>query len=630
MSRRRNSVLVSRSCWLALTLLLPALSCAKKQSQLVVGIATDLNAPAPLSRIHLQVFELDAQGNLTNGGVALPDETFDISGTPDKPYELPGSYSLLADGEPRVKIVLTASTSDGREMVRRTAILQLEQGTTRFLRMGVVAACMNNSDCAEGHSCVEGICQDAHVAIKALPEYQTDMEKKVACSSGTAFLSTSHHMPVAMAGAGTCAADEYCVEGTCRKAAVAGGAYDWETELAHAICSLWIRCGISSLDENGCVAVELVKDAQDLANLSEGVRTGRIRFNEDKARACFQAARNSACSRSDKNSFQKSLFDCLTVFAGTLPEGGACVEDLECGGSDCRKNCSGSDACCLGTCGPSSGPLPTMLPPPMGLGASCFDDSGCVQGGCSGGTCRNLVPTGGACTSAEECDGLADACIDSKCTPPARVGQACNGFSYVCAEGTDCRGTDGARTCQALRKINESCTSDSDCLVGRCVAGSSGSVCRVSNMAVAPCRGGTTGAADAGVDATVAGDVFPAPTPDAGLAADRPPSDSPDTAAGDGCDYKTCNKCCVAGKCVDSLTDTTCSTGTYTNGSYCMNCADTGQACRATVGGNNRCCIPAGRDAPIAFSCQGTQQFYGCCGGTFTCKPSPAVGAVCN
>jgi hypothetical protein len=182
-------------------------SCAPPLSELFIGAATDLSAPDLLDRVVLSA---------RREGVEVVHQEWDLSGTPGRPYELPGSFNVYAnDGsEPRVEVVLSGYRGE-QEIVRRLAILSLVRGERKFLRMALVSRCRDMLDCPGGRTCVEGRCVPAEVDAKTLPTYQPGMEETMSCDSGTVLINTSTRQPMVMAGSGTCGTGERCEEGTC-------------------------------------------------------------------------------------------------------------------------------------------------------------------------------------------------------------------------------------------------------------------------------------------------------------------------------------------------------------------------------------------------------------------------------
>jgi len=179
------------------------------RTEIIVGVATDLNAPAPLYQVKMEVFRLPL-------GTTIGDQPFMISGTPDNVYELPGTYAVYSDQgtADRVRLVLTATDNSGQVVVQRTAVLSLVPGKTLFVRLGVVSACMGKLDCPSGDTCIEGRCAPEEIDSSRLPDYVQGMEKQVSCTGTVNFVDTSTKQPLAVTGA-VCPNNGWCQDGMC-------------------------------------------------------------------------------------------------------------------------------------------------------------------------------------------------------------------------------------------------------------------------------------------------------------------------------------------------------------------------------------------------------------------------------
>ena len=189
-----------------------AAGCAKR-TEVVVGIATDIEAPDAIDEVQLRV---------TREGVPLFNQSWEVSGLIGKPFELPGSFGLNSpDGSaPRVEVAVVGLKAE-KEILKREAVVTLVGDKTLFMRMALVKRCIP-TECQPGFTCIEGRCQDSTVDGKILPDYVTDLEKSVTCSSGTRFVNTSTKLPLPVMGSGDCEPDETCGEGICYKPAEPG------------------------------------------------------------------------------------------------------------------------------------------------------------------------------------------------------------------------------------------------------------------------------------------------------------------------------------------------------------------------------------------------------------------------
>ena len=187
------------------------LGCKEKQrTEIVVGLATDLDAPAPLSSVHLTVLSLP-------NGIPLGEATDrPLSGREGEPYSLPGTYAIYSDNgtADRVRVRLVALDDAGQTLVIRTAVLSLVPERTLFVRLGLVSACLGKSDCADaGQTCVDGRCVSEVVDTSRLPTYEPGQESYLTCASGTTYLDTSTKKPLALKG--PACTSGLCAEGVC-------------------------------------------------------------------------------------------------------------------------------------------------------------------------------------------------------------------------------------------------------------------------------------------------------------------------------------------------------------------------------------------------------------------------------
>lgn len=188
---------------LCLGLGLAAPGCSRDPSQIVIGVLTNLRATEDMDRVRLDV---------KRDGVPLFFHDWDISGSPELPYELPGSFVVFSDGNEPLIEVAVIGYADDRELLRRTSRFSILRQQTRFVRMALVQRCVP-ARCPAGQTCIEDRCAPVPVSAETFPVYQKGMELQVACDSGSGFQNTSTKAPLQARGA--CAAGERCVEGTC-------------------------------------------------------------------------------------------------------------------------------------------------------------------------------------------------------------------------------------------------------------------------------------------------------------------------------------------------------------------------------------------------------------------------------
>jgi 6-phosphogluconolactonase (cycloisomerase 2 family) len=190
--------------WMAALLLL--LGCTTNRTEVVIGVATDLDAPSQMGTVRMTVSRED---------VPLIEQVWDLPGIPAQPFELPGSFGLYTDdgSEPRITVEVVGLLGSDRLITRRS-VFALVREQTLFLRMTLVEACVHRSDCAPGQTCIEGHCTPEAIDAHLFPTYVQGMELTVSCSSGTVYRDTGTKQPLEMSGPG-CAPDQLCSEGTC-------------------------------------------------------------------------------------------------------------------------------------------------------------------------------------------------------------------------------------------------------------------------------------------------------------------------------------------------------------------------------------------------------------------------------
>ena len=191
----------------ALAAMLAAGCSEKKRTEVVLGLATDLDAPMPLSLVNLLV---SAPGfPLGNGEDRL------ISGNPSQSYTIPGTYGVYssAGSADRVRVKLTAFDDANQVLVVRTAVFNLVPEKTLFVRLGVVSACMGKLDCGSGQTCIDGRCQSELIDTAALPEYHAGDENTLTCASAVNYINTGTKEPLMLAAAPS--ASGVSAEGVC-------------------------------------------------------------------------------------------------------------------------------------------------------------------------------------------------------------------------------------------------------------------------------------------------------------------------------------------------------------------------------------------------------------------------------
>jgi hypothetical protein len=180
------------------------------RTELMLGVATDLNAPDALDTVQLDVTRVD------NGFPAVQVDWV-ISGDITEPFNLPGSYGVFSDGEEtQLEIVLTGFKNN-EQIVQRRSLVGLIEGETLFYRIGLSAGCIGREDCPETHSCVEGVCRDVNVNAEQLPDFSNQLVEELSCTPGSVYINTGTGDPMPLSATAPDCPAGLCLEGTCLK-----------------------------------------------------------------------------------------------------------------------------------------------------------------------------------------------------------------------------------------------------------------------------------------------------------------------------------------------------------------------------------------------------------------------------
>lgn len=191
----------------ACLLLLLCCSCTTKRTEVVIGVATDLPAPGSLDAVKLEIYR--------DGVLAFDIPEWPVPGTVGGDYEIPASFGVYADdgSEPRIE-VLVHGLKNEQTLVTRRAVFSLIKEQTLFMRMALVLACVNNTQCPpDTQTCIEGVCKAPDVDSHTFNAYTSGAENFVFCSSGSNLIQTASGQPMqTMMGAVPC---DMCSEGAC-------------------------------------------------------------------------------------------------------------------------------------------------------------------------------------------------------------------------------------------------------------------------------------------------------------------------------------------------------------------------------------------------------------------------------
>jgi hypothetical protein len=255
-------------------------------------------------------------------------------------------------------------------------------------------------------------------------------------------------------------------------------------------------------------AYDLAIGALDLCRFVQiEVSSGAVTFHRDAAVACLDEMAALECWE-----YGSAATDCLKVYSGTIPQGGACypgaplsgeecivgtrcVSDTQCPGTcvryaqlseACSTTFDASDYCAPGLfCDASSRCIasPAATPTP---GSTCSFDDDCMssavslacvspQGPAEGssGTCQPPSDTGPCLYSVDcrsgHCAGANPPTTTGLCTPIKVTDDSCTPGQNECGPGTYCGSTS---TCTLLPSLGQSCAGNAGegqaCLDGPC------------------------------------------------------------------------------------------------------------------------------------------------------------------
>lgn len=229
---------------------------------------------------------------------------------------------------------------------------------------------------------------------------------------------------------------------------------DMAAAYKEAYCAYLARCGMFP-DQATCVGAALSVVPTIDPNVIAAVHAGRILYNGNNVKACFDAVANDTCDSTDENGRTRTPA-CGAYFQGTVAGGGDCVLDQECVSQQCSGGTTGT-TCVRGQC---IGDEPPVFEP-IALGMACSSSSQCGDGAyCDTATnvCTTLEANGSPCTGGPEC-----------------------GY------GLGCAGSTGARTCQPLPTLGQACRLDLPCRDDGQFCDTTSGTCIQIGVAGAPC-----------------------------------------------------------------------------------------------------------------------------------------------
>ena len=254
----------------------------------------------------------------------------------------------------------------------------------------------------------------------------------------------------------------------------------WITDLTTAYCTWAVRCGRGFFDAASCNA--FMRPQLAVVNFNTpsaavtAVSKGTAQFDQTQAMSCLAAVASFDCDSPPPLGLALIPTPCAAVFSGSVVDGGACIDDVECpSGSMCV---IASTETCEGTCMPASN-------------GRCRTNEDCdAQGACEAvqfagsgvwgsGVCDTIVPPGtveGApCGTPVQCaPGLTCAGVVApiRCyatgTATLGAGATCGvllGEGPFCGPGLTCiPSDDGSKsTCMPPAKLGDPCTALLQC-----------------------------------------------------------------------------------------------------------------------------------------------------------------------
>jgi hypothetical protein len=175
MRTRRLGIALALSLAGAVTL---ATACAgKKQTEIVVGVETQMRVPADIQTVRLNVnaggpVVFDQVYPVYNGVVLLPQTLALVPGAQQTSVTITAlGYKLAAD-DPYFDSEPPAS--DPQTQILRRSVVSYASSRIVYLPMALRYACYQVS-CSDSQTCVAGQCVDANVDSSRLPDYSDDL-----------------------------------------------------------------------------------------------------------------------------------------------------------------------------------------------------------------------------------------------------------------------------------------------------------------------------------------------------------------------------------------------------------------------------------------------------------------------
>jgi hypothetical protein len=234
---------------------------------------------------------------------------------------------------------------------------------------------------------------------------------------------------------------------------------DYAREARDATCRHLVACGEIE-DIETCRRLDIGVRIELSATDRAAVDMGRIRFDGENARRCFDALADRSCdATSESNRVVPDA--CHNILLGTARGGQICTDGAQCISRHCEVAVCDA-ACCTGTCVGDSAPARAKAGESCEF-AACEDSAFCDDAIM---TCVTRRPRDAFCTQSQECAFGLDCVQGGVCATLPTLGQACT--SQCRDEGTVCGSTG---VCVVAKLDGEICGTSADCArVYRCDA----------------------------------------------------------------------------------------------------------------------------------------------------------------
>jgi hypothetical protein len=142
--------------------------------------------------------------------------------------------------------------------------------------------------------------------------------------------------------------------------------------------------------------------------VAEGIKAGRVEFNQTNFDACMKSVGELSCA-----DFDNSSANCENIFTPKVAPGQTCQADLECVDGTCEFAKDAPSGSCV------------AKPAPVALGGACMTNGECAEGlYCNAAKCDTRKADGQDCNDDDECQ--AGACVGDA-QGPGKCGKVCEG-----------------------------------------------------------------------------------------------------------------------------------------------------------------------------------------------------------